>query len=383
MQKQDGGMGTLRRTVSGALSIAILACPAMVAAGDALPTAQGSGAQVRQTRAQVNVQAKQRKAEARENPRALSGFVFQPPMMLEGPFVTNHVRVDTGMGMLRQDGVASDGTIPGAPATYDLRLGALEGRTSLGFALTPKLGLRLDGSILAARGANSQSGLHLGSAVAFEVSPGLKFGLVNNQDLGIAVALRAYGIASQSMGMRPTVMSDGSTTQGRTLAKNTAPSVTMAHSETSMAGGGVSLSAAKNIGKHVGAQMEVGSEISRNVVTDTVDGRVGTNTRTIFAGTAASMDLSPIAPVGAMVEYRIDHSVTPVIESTDASVSTGTVGRSIMHRMSAGLFYTAQKNLALGVVGTYGLVRGTALGATSMGKPAHLAGGRLTLGYFF
>jgi hypothetical protein len=313
----------------------------------------------------------------------VSGFVFQPPMSLEGPFVTNHVRVDTGMGMLRQNGAASEGTIPGAPSTYDLRVGALEGRTSLGFALTPNLGFRLDGSILAARGANTQSALHLGSSVAFDVSPGLKFGLVNDQDRGIAVGLRAYGIASQAMGMRPTVMSDVSTTQGPSQYKDTAPIVTMAHTETSTAGGGISASAAKNIGKHVGAQMEVGGEVSRVVVTDTVDGRVGANTRTIFAGTAASVDLSPIAPVGAMVEYRFDHSVTPVIESTDPSVSTGTVGRSNMHRMSAGVFYTAQKNLSLGVVGTYGLTHGAALGATSMGKLAHVAGGRLTVGYFF
>ncbi|UQA58748.1 hypothetical protein [Polyangium aurulentum] len=266
-------------------------------------------------------------------------------------------------------------------------MGALEGRTSLGFALTPKLGLRLDGSILAARGANTQSALHLGSSVAFDVSPGLKFGLINDQERGIAVGLRAYGIASQAMGMRPTVMvmSDGVTTQRPSLAqaKDTAPIVTMAHTETSTAGGGISASAAKNIGKHVGAQMEVGGELSRVVVTDTVDGRVGASTRTIFAGTAASVDLSPIAPVGAMVEYRFDHSVTPVIESTDPSVSTGTVGRSNMHRMSAGIFYTAQENLALGVVGTYGLTHGAALGATSMGKLAHVAGGRLTVGYFF
>lgn len=394
MHRQDGGIGTIRRAVAGALSMAILAIPAVAAAGGVQPTAQTSRAQVQsqvRTRVKVvkvqKVQVRQRELTAIENPRALGGFVFQPPATLGGPFITNHIRVDTSMGMVKKDAVTPHIEIPGGPATYDLRLGAIQERASVGIALTPRLGLNLDGAITSFGGSNSQSALHVGSGVAFEARPGLKIGLVNDQNRGIAVGMQAYGIAVQAMGMSPAGMISGMAKQASSLLQGQAQlgaDITEgARIDKSMLGGGMSLSAAKNIGKHVGLQMEVGGEASRVAGGNAVQGRIEATPRTIFAGTAASIDLSPIVPVGAMLEYRLDHSVIPVVESSSARVSAGDVGRSTMHRLSGGLYYTARKNLALGVAGTYGLARGKMPGAPSTGKPAQLVGGRLTVGYFF
>lgn len=373
MQRQEGGIGTIRRAMVGALSMAILAFPAVAEAGGAVSKAAAFKTQVRQTGAFVRAHAKAQES----NPRELGGFIFQPSTMLEGPFITNHVRIATGMGVLRQRGVKPESQTPGAPAAYNLRIGAFHQHTSVGVALTPKVGLGLDGGIIGYGGANSQTTLQVGSGVGFEARPGIKFGLVNNQNYGIALAMRAYGRAAQAMGSRVDAMAQQVGTQ---KALNT---VEVQRTQMSSLGGGLSLSAAKSIGRHAGVQVEIGGEGARAMSGNAIQGRVESHPRTLYAGTAASIDLSPIAPVGAMIEYRMDRSVIPVAASSKAGVSAGDVGHSNMHRMSAGLYYTASKNLVLGAVGTYGLARGNMPGAPATHRPARIMGGQLTVGYYF
>lgn len=364
MQKRDERIGTIRRAMASALSLSILGFPAVAAADNT----------------QVTARAAPQQATAKENPRALGGFVFQPPATLEGPFITNHIRMETGLGALQKDAVEPEVSIPGAPATYDLRLGFLQQRANVGLALTPNLSLGLDGNIIGYGGANNQSALMIGSGVGFEARPSFKIGLVNEQNIGVAVSVRAYGIASRAMGLSPAGMLDVKAgLAGTQRAADTAERGL----DMNALGGGVSMSAAKNIGKFVGVQMEVGGEGSRVTGGKAGQARIDAPARTLYAGTAASVDLSPIAPVGAMLEYRIDSSVISGIANTKASASTGEEMRSNMHRMSAGVYYTARENLVLGAVGTYALARGNAPGASAVAGPARVAGGRLTVGYYF
>jgi hypothetical protein len=289
--------------------------------------------------------------------------------------------------MVKKNGVTPHAAIPGATDKYNLRIGAVEQRLSVGLALAPNLSLGLGGAIVSYGGANGQSAFHAGSGVAFDARPNLKVGLVNDKNLGIAVAVQGYGIAARGMGMRPAGLVEGLARMVRPRAQQVQlRGVDIAAGgrvDTRVLGAGLGLSAAKNIGKHVGVQKEVGGEASRVASKDAAQGSVRASSRTVFAGTAASVDLAPIAPVGAMVEYRMDHSVIPVTESSKANVSAGDVGRVSMHRMSAGLYYTARKNLALGVSGTYGLAFAKMPGTPSTGKPAQFTSGRLTLGYYF
>ncbi|MBK9259280.1 MAG: hypothetical protein IPM54_05530 [Polyangiaceae bacterium] len=364
--------------------MAILAFPAMAGASGAQSAARVS------TPAQISTQVRQTGTGALSttqvkslegNPRALGGFVFQPPTMLEGPFITSHIRTETAMGAVRQRAVKPDVQIPGAPTSYDLRVGALQQRTSVGVALSPNLSLGLDGGVTSYGGMNSPSALQAGSGVAFDARPGIKVGLVNDQDDGIAVALRAYGMAAQVMGSRPAGIIEARAQRG--VTQQAVNAVEAGRVEMSLVGGGVSLSAAKNIGRHAGVQVEIGGEGSRVTGGNAIQGRIDSQPRTLYAGTAASIDLSPIVPVGAMVEYRMDRSVVPVAASSKADVTAGDTGQSNMHRVSAGLYYTARSNLVLGVAGTYGLARGNMPSAPATPKPARIAGGRLTVGYYF
>lgn len=330
--------------------------------------------------AQATAQAAPQEVPA-QNPRALGGFVFQPPTTLEGPFITNHIRSETSLGALKMDTVKPEVASPGAPATYDLLLGTLQQRTNVGLALMPNLSLGLDSNITGYGGANRQSALQVGSGVGFEARPSFKFGLVNEQNAGVAISVRAYGIAARTMGMRPAGMINGKERQ--TGTQRAADTAAGSRVDVNALGGGVSMSAAKNIGQFVGLQMEVGGEGSRITGSKAPHARIDAPARTLYAGTAASVDLSPFAPVGAMLEYRMDHSVISGLTNTKASASTGETMRTNMHRMSAGVYYTARENLVLGAVGTYGLARVNASGAHATAGPARFASGRLTVGYYF
>jgi hypothetical protein len=372
------------------------------AQASASASAQGASAQARaHVRAQAQVGIEQGVTASITSPRELGGFVFQPPALLEGPFIASQISMDTSAGMLKKDAVTPRSAIPGGPATYDKRVGALQHHVRLGYALLPNLGLGLDATATMIGGANNQSALQVGNVVAFDLRPSAKIGLLNDQQHGIAVGVRAYGIAVRAMGMRPAGLIDGAAREARSILQEPARIACLvrgdaacalrggadiaegARIDKSMLGGGLSVSAAKNIGQYVGVQVEIGGEASHLVGGNEVRGRVDATPRTIYAGTAASVDLAPIAPVGAMVEYRMDHTVVPVNESTNPRLAAGDVGRSEMHRVSGGIYYTAKRNLALGVVGTYGIVRGNMPGAPSTGVPARLMGGRLTVGYYF
>jgi len=262
-----------------------------------------------------------------------------------------------------------------------LRLGAFQQRTSIGVALAPRVSLGLDGGIMTWGGANSQSALQVGSGIGFDARPGLKIGLVNNQNYGIALALRAYGTAAQAMGSRPASAISALAQQAG--AQKSLSTVGAGRVDMSSLGGGLSISAAKSLGRHAGLQFEIGGEGSRVRSGNAFEGRLDSRPRTLYTGAAASIDLSPIAPVVAMFEYRMDRSVIPVAASSKEGVAVGDVGHSNMHRMSAGLYYTARKNLVLGAVGSYGLVFGNMAGAPAMKTPARIMGGGLTMGYYF
>ncbi|MRG90899.1 hypothetical protein [Polyangium spumosum] len=369
----------LRRAMVGAFSLAIPTIPTVVMAGDAQPAAQTS-------RVQVTANAAQPKPAPLANPRALGGFVFQPPTTLESPFITNHVRIETGAGLLMQNAVKPEIATPGAPATYDLRLGALQQRVNVGVALTPDLSLGFDGGVMGYAGTNAQSALQVGSGVGVEARPALKIALVNDQDAGFAMSVRAYGTAMRAMGVRPAATDKRVVTTQQTSQTSKPRAVGAAagsNVDVSALGGGVSLSAAKNIGRFVGVQMELGGEVSRVMSGHATQTRASAYPHTVYAGTAASVDLSPIAPVGAMVEYRIDHSMISTDSTSNAAASMGDVARANMHRVSAGVYYTARQNLVLGAVGTYGLAQGHVPGPSATSGQAQFAGGRFTVGYFF
>ncbi|MDC3986430.1 hypothetical protein [Polyangium jinanense] len=337
--------------------------------------------------------------------RTLEGHTFQPPVLLEGPFTTTHVGIDTSMGMRVQDGAGAPPTGPmrlPLPARDGQKLFLFEERLAVGIAPVRGAEIGARAVFQLGIGGDAASTYYYGGRTGYEVRPHLGFEALHSESLGLSVGLRAGLIMAGGVRARPSGLVDAMMREADAAMRDRARVICLVAGDLGCAfknfdGAGAMrvdersfgvhayASAAKSFGRHVGLQASFGGE----GLDTRLHGGPGLDShmspRSYAASVAASVDLAPLAPLGAMFEAGLERGENRGLDRRNAELLGGAPMAYTTERVAAGVYYTGRDALTLGFVGTYGFTQARrAAGDTiSPGPPTRALGGRLALRYFF
>ncbi|HVK71563.1 MAG TPA: hypothetical protein VM694_44220 [Polyangium sp.] len=337
--------------------------------------------------------------------RTLEGHRFQPPVLLEGPFTTTHVGIDTSMGLRVQDG---GGAPPAAPMGLPLpthdgqKLFLFEERLAVGIAPVRGAEIGARAAFQMGVGGDAATTYLYGIRTGYEVRPHLGFEVLHSEVLGLSVGLRAGLVLAGGVRARPSGLVDAMMREADAVMREPARFICLRagdlgcafktfdgagalHVDERSFGVHALASAAKSFGQHVGIQASFGGE----ALDTRLRGGPGLDTRTAprayAASVAASVDLAPLAPVGAMLEAGLERGENRGIDRRNAELLGAAPMAYTTERVAAGVYYTGRDALTLGFIGTYGFTqaRRAAGDTASPGPPTRALGGRLAFRYFF
>ncbi|MDI1444733.1 hypothetical protein [Polyangium sp. 6x1] len=337
--------------------------------------------------------------------RTLEGHRFQPPVLLEGPFTTSHVGIDTSMGLRVQDGAFATPTAPlrlPLPARDGQTLFLFEERLAVGIAPVRGAEIGARAAFQMTVGGDPASTYFYGGRTGYDVRPHLGFEVLHSEVLGLSVGLRAGLIMAGGVRARPSGLVDAMMREADAAMRDPARIRCLRAGDlgcafTTFDGAGAlrvdersfgvhaRASVAKSFGQHVGMQASFGGEAldTRLHGGPNLDARMAP--RAYGASVAASVDLAPIAPVGAMLEAGLERGENRGLDRPNADLLGGAPMAYTTERVAAGVYYTGRDALTLGFVGTYGFTqeRRAAGDTTTPRPPARALGGRLAFRYFF
>ncbi len=337
--------------------------------------------------------------------RTLSGHTFPLPLLIDHPFVATHFGVGTEVGFYSQPGLGLeyvDETGREQTFTYDANAGFLRERLALGIGLFETFELSVDADYLAFVGANEGTIFLFGGRTAYDVRPGVRGRILRASRTGTQLGGRAYAILSEGIQIQPQGLLVTLVQQIAALAASERRTTCLVAGDFACAfpdldlaaaiqvihtryGGGASVSAAQPLGRHVGVLGTVGLEVARARSSNVSFGNLYSTPLDFYAGVAPSLDLEPYAPIGAMVEYRVDVESIPYEENRSAGVPAGYGETNLNHAVAAGLFYTGRRDLQLGLVLSASFLNQSAqAGPRSTVQPlAAIVTAQFTVGYFF
>ncbi len=337
--------------------------------------------------------------------RTLEGHTFQPPALFDGPFPQSHVGIDTSLGYRVRGGM---GGAPPAPMRLPLpvrdgqKLVLFEERLTVGIAPVAGVELGARAAFQMSAGSDTPSAYFYGVRSGYEVRPHLGFELLHSEKLGASLGLRAGLVMAGGVRARPSGLVDAMIREADVAMRDPARIGCLRAGNLGCAfktfdGAGAmrvderafgfhaSASAAKSFGRHVGVQAAFGIEGLDARLRGGADLETQSAPRSYAASVAASIDLAPVAPFGAMLEAGIERGENRGLDRRNADLLGSALAAYTTERVAAGLYYTGRDALALGLVGTYAFMQERRItGDTSLPTPPsrHL-GGRLSLRYFF
>lgn len=266
-------------------------------------------------------------AEGGDTGREVNGHTFLPSDLLPQPFCTTHVGLSTGFGFakLKAPIVDENGYATGETAHYTLA--ALAEWLDLQLAPLDWLAVRgkVQGTVLS--GATTAAALNFGANVGLEYAVGATARVLRLGWLQAAVALdvdRTHGYRFSPGDAIVASLQAGQITTDTLLIRSTDTQVL------------VTGQVAASPGPAFGAWLVGGYARSW-----TSGGGTSSSEGLLGLGLGASLDFAPLAkvPVGLLSAY--------LYEKSSASGASGT------HNVSAGVFYTGRRNLALGLEAGY------------------------------
>ena len=266
-------------------------------------------------------------AEGGDTGREVNGHTFQPTDLLPQPFCTTHVGLSTGFGFatLSTPAVDEDGYATGGTAHY--RLAALAEWLDLQLAPLEWLAVRgkVQGNVLS--GADPDAALTFGANVGLEYALGTTVRVFRARWLQAAVSLdvdRNHGYRFSPSDAIVASLQAGRIDANTLLTRSTETDLLLM--------GQVAVAPTAAFGAWLAGGYARAWTSSEGQTSN--EGLYG-------AGLGASLDFAPLAqvPVGLVAAYLWQKS------------STG--GASATHNVSAGVFYTGRRNLALGLEAGY------------------------------
>lgn len=337
--------------------------------------------------------------------RTLEGHTFQPPVLLDGPFTTTHMGIDTTLGLRVRDGAGAPPAGPmrlPLPARGGQEIFLFEERIAIGISPARGVEIGARGAFQMGLGANASSSYHYGARTGYDVRPHVAFELLRSDHLGVSIGLRAGLVMAEGVRARPSGLVDGILREADAAMRDPPRIRCLLTGDLGCAFDGfdgagamrvdertfgihASASAAKSFGRHVGIQASFGAE----ALDTRLRGGPGLESRTspiAYSGAlAASLDLAPFAPLGAMLEAGLERGENRGLDRPSAELVGGAPIAYTAERVAAGVYYTGREALTLGFVGTYGFTqeRRIAGSTTIPGPPVRTLGGRIALRYFF
>ena len=337
--------------------------------------------------------------------RTLDGHIFQPPVLLEGPFTTSHVGIDTTLGLRVQDGGGAPATGPTRlpiPARDGQKLFLFEERLAVGVAPARGVEIGARAAFQLGAGADATSSFYYGARTGYEVRPHVAFEILRSEARGLSIGLRAGPVMAGGVRARPSGLVDAMMREAGTVMREPDRILCLGAGDYACAfrtfdGAGAmqvdertfgihaSASAAKSFGQHVGVQAAFGAEALDTRLRGGPNLQSHTSPLAYSGSLAASVDLAPLAPVGAMLEAGIERGENRGLDRRNAELLGGAPIAYTTERVAAGLYYTGREALTLGFVGTYGFTHERRIDATttSPAPPLRTIGGRFALRYFF
>jgi hypothetical protein len=278
--------------------------------------------------------------------RTMNGHAFIFPILQEGAFNTTHFGIRQGFAFAEYPSVPL-----GKLGSPSLSLSGLVEDFDLGVRILPWLGVYGNAEGQVALGASIDSLLLAGGQFGFSGQGGLVGRILRIESTGTQLSVRAFGGAGTGrnaniVGLVDALLGGSGKTGFSDVLNGNAGKFLLTPTGSNTFGG--SFHAAQAFGKYVGAQAALEVDSARQSVSPFVPSAGGnvsqTTSDTAFKATVGvDVDGSPSGvPLGAMAEYEMefdDYSAGGV----SSSVVTNIVG--------VGLYYTARRNLILGLGG--------------------------------
>jgi hypothetical protein len=278
--------------------------------------------------------------------RTMKGHTFLYPILQEGAFNTMHFGIRQGFAY------ASFPNVPlGSLGSVGLSASGVIENFDLGVKILPWLGVYGTAEGQVALGTNIDSLLLAGGNFSFSGNAGLVLRIARIESTGTELTARAFGGGGTGrdasiVGLVDALFSAGGKAAFGDVLNGNLGRFLLTPTGNNTFGG--SVHAAQAIGKYFGAQAAVEGDSTRQSVSPFNPATNANVSQTTSIGTfkttvGVDVDGAPGGvPLGAMAEYELEY---------DAASGAGTSASTLSHFVGVGLYYTARRNLVLGLGG--------------------------------
>lgn len=290
--------------------------------------------------------------------RALRGHLFPTPLLVDRAFVLTTAGLTSMLAVRSVPGVEvlnADGTGVPYSFTYDRSLGVTAQELDVAIAIRKVVDLDLAIRYETLLPRENVSTAVFGAASSFEARPGVRVRLLRRPSSGTLLGAHAFGVFVTGARQTPAqlfaavakdlvgIAGDGIRRSCLlagdlecALGSDVDPSALSKVSRSEM-GAGAALTLAQGFNSYVGLQVMAGFSATKATVKSPVADASAVPV-TAIVGVAPSLDLNPIIPFGAMIEYRLRATVESAFDTT-----------TLDHAIAATVLYTGRKELNAGL----------------------------------
>lgn len=290
--------------------------------------------------------------------RALRGHLFPTPLLVDRAFVLTTAGLTSMLAVRSVPGVEvlnADGTGVPYSFTYDRSLGVTAQELDVAIAIRKVVDLDLMLRYETLLPRENVSTAVFGAASSFEARPGVRVRLLRRPSSGTLLGAHAFGVFVTGARQTPAqlfaavakdlvgIAGDGVRRSCLlagdlecALGSDVDPSALSKVSRSEL-GAGAALTLAQGFNSYVGLQVMAGFSATKATVKSPV-AEASAVPVTAIVGVAPTLDLNPIIPFGAMIEYRLRATVESAFDTT-----------TLDHAIAATVLYTGKKELNAGL----------------------------------